>query len=286
VQRKLGHTQRRICTALDVPRSTVRYVPRVADLTKRLLQRMLELVGAHPRFGYRRIWAVLRQEGWRVNRKRVHRLWKQEGLRVPKKQRKRRRVGSSANACHLRRAERRNHVWSLDFAFDVTERGQQLKFLSVLDEYTRECHGIEVARSLRSTHVQDVLERLFDEHGTPEHIRADNGPELVAELLQAWLRRRGVAPLYIEPGAPWENGYGESFISRLKDELIDRELFTSLLEARVVTEDWRQAYNHDRPHGALGYRTPKEFAATGTQAAFAPLKQPGCPWKVGLPALT
>ena len=277
MRRTLGFSQRRTCAALGVPRSTVRYVSLVAAFTKRLLKRMLELVRAKPRFGYRRIWALLRREGWRVNKKRVHRLWKQEGLRVPKKPRKARRTGNSANSCFRHRAEHRNEVWTLDFAWDVTEDGRQLKFLPVVDEYTRQCHGLRVATSIPSCQVQDFLEELFEEHGAPRHIRCDNGPELVAHELRAWLERRGVEPLYIAPGSPWENGYGESFIGRFRDEILDRELFTSLLEAQVVTEDWRVEYNEDRPHGALGYATPTEFAATGKQSALAPLDQTACP---------
>jgi transposase InsO family protein len=235
---------------------------------------MLELVAQYPRYGYKRICKLLRRAGWRVNRKRVHRLWKQEGLRVPRKAKKRRRRGCSDNACDRRKATHKNHVWTLDFAWDVTEQGRQLKFLPVVDEYTRECHALVVATSIRSTDVQDVLERLFQEHGMPEHIRCDNGPELVAHELRRWLERRAVAPLYIAPASPWENGYGESFISRFRDEHLDREMFTSVLEAVIVTEDWRIEYNLHRPHGALGDQTPAEFAATCAQAVSAPHQRP------------
>mgnify|MGYP001819969915 FL=1 len=273
-QRTLGVSQRRACRALAVSRSTMRYRPKLGEFTRRLLARMLQLVAKYPRYGYKRICKLLRREGWRVNRKRVHRLWKREGLRVPRKARKRRRLGSSVNACHRRRATRRNEVWTLDFVWDVTEHGQRLKFLAVVDELTRECHAILAGTSIRSTDVQDLLERLFREHGRPDHLRCDNGPELIAYELRRWLQRREVAPLYIEPGSPWENGYGESFIGRLRDELLDRELFTSLLEAQVVTEDWRIEYNHHRPHGALGEQTPAEFAASCAQAASAPLQRP------------
>jgi len=260
-QRKLGVSQRRACRALGVARSTMRYRPKLGAFTRRLLVRILELVGKYPRYGYKRICKLLRREGWGVNRKRVHRLWKQEGLRVPKKLRKRRRCGSSANACDRQRATHKNHVWTLDFAWDVTEDERQLKFLPIVDEHTRECLALAVATSIRSTDVQDLLERLFEEHGMPEHIRCDNGPELIADELQRWLKRRGVAPLYIAPASPWENGYGESFIGRFRDEHLDRELFTSLEEARVVLEDHRLDYNHRRPHSSLGYMTPAEFAA-------------------------
>ena len=274
-QRKLGVSERRACAALGVSRTTFRYRPKLVDATRRLLARMLELVAKYPRYGYKRICKLLRREGWGVNRKRVHRLWKKEGLRVPRRAKKRRRRGCSDNACHRLKATHKNHVWTLDFAWDVTEDGRQLKFLPIVDEYTRECHALRVATSIRSTDVQDVLERLFLEHGMPEHIRCDNGPELIAEELKRWLERRGVAPLYIAPASPWENGYGESFIGRFRDEHLDRELFTSVVEAVVVTEDWRIEYNHHRPHGALGDQTPAEFAATCAQAVSAPLQQPG-----------
>lgn len=274
-QRKLGYSERRVCRALGVARSTVRFRPKVADFTRQLLGRILDLVREFPRYGYKRITAILRREGWRVNRKRVHRLWKQEGLRVPKRARKRRRLGCSENACHRHRATHKNHVWTLDFVWDVTELGRQLKFLAVVDEHTRECHAILVSRSIRALDVVELLEKLFAEHGVPGHLRVDNGPEFLAEELRSWLRRRGVTSLFIAPGSPWENGFGESFIGRLRDELLNRELFTSLLEAQVVTEDWRIHYNESRPHGALGYMTPKEFAARCAQAASATLQQPG-----------
>jgi len=275
-QRKLGVSQRSACRALEVSRSTVRYKPKLGEFTRRLLRRILELVAKHPRYGYKRIWKLLRRDGWKINRKRVHRLWKQESLRVPKKARKRLRGTSGENACDRRKAMHRNDVWTLDFAWDVTEQGRQLKFLPIVDEFTRECLAIQVGTSIKSTDMQDLLERLFEEHGEPKHIRSDNGPEMTAQELRRWLGRRGVGPLFIAPASPWENGYGESFIGRLRDEHLDRELFTSLLEAQVVTEDWRIEYNTYRPHGALGLETPSEFAASCIQAALAPLEQPGC----------
>jgi transposase InsO family protein len=222
---------------------------------------MLRLVRSHPRYGYRRIWALLRSEGFRVNRKRIYRLWRHEGLRVPRKQRKRRRLGSSENGCVRRRAERINHVWCYDFLSDQTSDGRPLKLLTIEDEYTRESLAIDVERSIRSTDVIETLRYLFELRGTPGLIRSDNGPEFIAEALREWLRASGVGTLYIEPGAPWENAYGESFNSRLRDELLDRELFTSLLEAKVLVEDYRLQYNHRRPHSSLGYQTPAAFAA-------------------------
>lgn len=274
--KKLGYSERRVCGALGVPRSTIRHVTRTSSFTKRLLARILDLVRQFPRFGYRRIWRLLKREGWKINVKRVHRLWRREGLRVPRKAKKRRRVGHSKNGCSQFRAERRNHVWSLDFAWDVTEGGTVLKFLVVIDEFTRECHATLVARSIRSTDVQDLLDKLFMRHGTPEHIRCDNGSEFIAHDLGVWLAGRSVAPLFIAPGSPWENGYGESFISKFRDEHLDCELFVSVLEAQVVSEDWRIAYNEVRPHSSLDDRTPAEFAADCTPVASAPLQQPAC----------
>ena len=216
---------------------------------------------SHPRYGYRRIGALLRGEGFRVNRKRVHRLWRKEGLKVPKKQRKKRRLGSSEHGCVRHRAEHVNHVWCYDFVSDQTTDGRTLKFLTLEDEYTRECLALEVERSLTSREVIETLRYVFEVRGTPKFIRSDNGPEFIAQALRTWLAESGVETLYIEPGAPWENGYNESFNGRLRDELLDRELFTSMTEAKVVTEDYRMQYNHRRPHSSLGYQTPAVYAA-------------------------
>jgi len=204
---------------------------------------MLELVAKHPRYGYRRIWALLRREDWRVNRKRIYRLWRQEGLKVPQKQRKTRRLGCSANSCVRRRAEHKDHVWAWDFIFDRTTGGRSLKWLAIVDEYTRECLVLEVDRHITADEVIDVLVDLFQIRGTPKHIRSDNGPEFIANAIRGWLEKADVGPLYIEPGAPWENGYAESFFSRLRDELLGREEFTSLSEEGgcVVNARWARA---------------------------------------------
>jgi putative transposase len=223
--------------------------------------RMLELVRDHPRFGYRRIWALLRREGWRVNRKRVYRLWRRQGLKVPRRKRKKRRLGHSANGCVRLRALAKDHVWGWDFIHDRTADGRPLKWLSVVDEYTRECVALEVGRSLTASRVVQILAGLFGERGAPVHVRSDNGPEFIAQAIRSWLSGAGVETLYIEPGAPWENGYAESFHSKLRDELLEREEFTSLLEARALGRAYRGEYNTARPHSALGYRTPAEFAA-------------------------
>jgi transposase InsO family protein len=234
---------------------------------------MLELVRRHPRFGYRRIWALLRAEGFTVNRKRVHRLWKRQGLKVPQKQHKKRRLGSSDNGITRRRASHKDHVWAWDFIHDRTEDGRPLKWLSVVDEYTRECLALEVRRSFASGDVIDVLRELSLIRGAPLHVRSDNGPEFIARAIRSWLESARVATLYIEPGSPWENGYAESFHGRLRDELLDAELFTCLAEAKMLSVQWRLEYNHRRPHSSLGYVTPASFAASLAQP---PLRAAPC----------
>jgi transposase InsO family protein len=226
---------------------------------------MVELSRENPRYGYRRVWALLRREGWPVNKKRVHRLWRQEGLKVPERQRKRRRLllGESENGCTRRRAEHKDHVWSYDFVMDLTEDGRRLKMMPVVDEYTRECLSIDVERSITAEDVVDTLASLFRSRGEPTFIRSDNGPEFIAKAVKQWLELCGVRTLYIEPGSPWENAYSETFISRFSDEVLKREVFTNLLEARVLVEDYRSYYNHHRPHSALGYQTPAQFVAAG-----------------------
>ena len=241
---------------------------------KRLIAEMLALVGQHPRYGYRRIWALLRRSGWRVNRKRIYRLWVQEGLKVPQKQRKRRRLGHSENSCVRRKAEHKDHVWTWDFIHDRTTNGRPLKWLSIVDEYTRECLALEVDRSITAEKVIDVLAELFRIRGVPKHIRSDNGPEFIAQAIRRWLSLAGVETLYVEPGSPWENGYAESFHSRLRDELTNREEFTNLAEARYMADAWRLEYNHRRPHSSLDYQTPAEFAAGCAAAASASAAPP------------
>jgi putative transposase len=228
-----------------------------------LVQRMVALCTENPRYGYRRVWALLGREGWAVNKKRVQRLWREAGLKVPaKKVHKRRRLkGSSENGCTRRCAEYIDHVWSYDFAMDATEDGRRLKMMPVVDEYSRQCLALEAERSITAEGVVEILDRLFTERGEPAYIRSDNGPEFIAEVIKRWLAASGVKTLYIEPGAPWENAYSETFISRLRDELLDREVFANVKEAKVLAEDYRNHYNHHRPHGALGYLTPAEFAA-------------------------
>jgi putative transposase len=269
LQGAFGVSERRACRVLGQPRSTQRRAPvRRAD-EPRLVRRMLELARAHPRFGYRRVAALLRREGWRVNRKRVYRLWRQQGLKVPQRRRKKRRLGHSRNGCARRRPRHRGDVWAWDFVHDRTEDGRPLKWLSVVDEYTRECVVLEARRSLTADAVVEVLRAAVGERGWPAHVRSDNGPEFIAAAIREWLGQSGVRTLYIAPGAPWENGYAESFHSRLRDELLNAELFTSLAEARVLAAEWKEAYNHERPHSALGYQTPAEFASTCPRANAA-----------------
>jgi transposase InsO family protein len=223
---------------------------------------MIELSRENPRYGYRRVWAMLRREGWPTNKKRVHRLWRKEGLKVLDKQRKRRRLlGESENGCTRKRAEHKDHVWSYDFVMDLTENGRRLKMMPVVDEYTRECLSIDAERSITAEDVVETLASLFRRRGEPIFIRSDNGPEFVAKAIKRWLEVSGVRTLYIEPGSPWENAYSETFISRFSDELLKREVFADLLEAKVLIEDYRGHYNHQRPHSALGYQTPAEFVA-------------------------
>jgi putative transposase len=186
----------------------------------------------------------------------------QAGLKVPRRRKKKRRLGQKENGCATRRALARNHVWAWDFIHDRTADGRALKWLSVVDEYTRECVGLEVARSMSAKRVSELLALMIRERGAPVHIRSDNGPEFIAQQIRRWLSAAKVETLYVEPGSPWENGYAESFHSRLRDELLDREVFSSPLEARVVSAAWRADYDHKRPHSSLNYQTPAEFART------------------------
>jgi len=249
-------SQRRACRVLGQARSTQRQADGVSAEKERLVARIVALATQYGRYGYRRITALLRVEGWRVNHKRVERIWRQEGLKVPQKQPKRGRLWLNDGSCIRLRPERENHVWSYDFMAARTQDGRAFRILTILDEYTRECLSITVARRITSQEVIDQLAELFLERGVPEHIRSDNGPEFTARAIRQWLRDLGVKTLYIEPGSPWENGYIESFNGKLKDELLNGEIFMTLLEAQVLIENWRKDYNQIRPHSALGYRPP------------------------------
>jgi len=260
-------SQRRVCRALGQPRSSQRYVALPRNGEKELTEKMRALALRHPRYGYRRVTVLLRREGWRINIKRVHRLWRKEGLKVPQKQHKRRRLsGSSQNAAYRLRAERMNQMWSIDFCHDCTADGRGVKIFSVIDEFTRRCLAIKAERHITGADVVRVLKKLFAQHGVPQHVRCDNGTEFVCKAVRRWLGQRKVSPLYIEPGSPWENGYVESYHSRLRDELLNREEFATLLEARGMLELWRREYNQERPHSALGYLAPEAFALASHHA--------------------
>jgi transposase InsO family protein len=252
----LDVSERRACRVLGQVRSTQRHRSRTAADERRLVARIIELAKAYGRYGYRRITALLQREGGKVNHKRVERIWRREGLKVPRKQPKRGRLWLNDGSCIRKRAERPNHVWSYDFVFARTRDGRPLRMLTLVDEYTRECLAIDVERRLGSEDVIDRLAQLFVRRGTPAYLRSDNGAEFTAHAVREWLGWLGVGPLYIEPGSPWENGYVESFNGKLRDELLDGEIFYTLQEAKILIERWRQQYNRFRPHSALGYRPP------------------------------
>ena len=262
-------SERHACSVAGQHRSSQRYVAKRADDEPRLIARMQELVREHPRFGYRRIAKLLQREGHRIGFDRAYRLWRREGLKVPRKPKKKRRLGDSDQGCIRHRVEKRNHVWAWDFVFDSTSSGSSLKWLAIIDEHTRECLALKVSRKIQHEDVIDVLRGLFIAHGIPEHIRSDNGPEFIAAGLQSWLDHSGVGPLYISPGSPWENGYAESFNSRLRDEFLGCEVFDDVQSAQVLGTAWRVAYNERRPHSSLGYMTPAEFSQTCTASTPA-----------------
>ena len=243
-------SERRVCRALGQPRSTQRYLGKEKDGEEMLTERIVMLASQFGRYGYRRITAMLQLEGWRVNHKRIERIWRQEGLKVPKKQPKRGRLWLNDGSCLRLRPEYPDHVWSYDFMLERTHDGRAFRTLNVIDEYTGECQAIRVARKLTHEDVQECLAELFCLRGVPTHLRSDNGPEFIAERLRQWLDRLEVCPLFIEPGSPWENGYIESFNGKLRDELLNREIFFTLEEAKTLIARWREEYNHIRPHSA------------------------------------
>jgi putative transposase len=262
LQDRLGLSERRACQIAQQHRSTQRHQPRQAPGDGALRSRLRELSRERPRWGYRRAHAVLLKEGWSINRKRTQRLWREEGLRVPARRRKRQRLGISTVPADRLRAERPDHVWALDYQFDQTSDGKILKLLHVVDEHTREALAVRCERTIDADQTVTTLERLVSQRGrAPEHIRCDNGPELTANAIKDWCRFSGAGSVYIEPGSPWQNPYVESFGSRIRDELLSQELFHTLTEARVLIEDWREDYNHRRPHSALGMNAPTHFAA-------------------------
>ena len=253
---RIDISERRACTVIGQPRATQRRRPIIRDDEEALTAAIIRLATTYGRYGYRRITALLRVEGWRANLKRVYRIWRREGLKVPQKQPKRGRLWLNDGSCIRLRPERPGHVWCYDFVQDQTQDGRAFRMLTVVDEFTRQCLAIVTARKLKSDDVLHCLTELFTIHGPPEHIRSDNGSEFTAKAVRRWLGRIGVQTLYIEPGSPWENGYNESFNSKLRDELLNGEIFTTLREAQVLIERWRRHYNTVRPHSSLGYRPP------------------------------
>ena len=249
-------SQRRACQVLGQARSTQRRTFSPSAEEDRLTKRIVFLASKYGRYGYRRVAALLKSEGWRVNHKRVERIWRQEGLKVPQKQPKRGRLWLNDGSCIRLRPEHKDHVWSYDFVKARTADGRAFRILTLIDEFTRECLAMLVQRRIPSQDVIDQLFQLFVMKGVPEHIRSDNGPEFTAKEIRKWLNRIGVKTLFIEPGSPWENGYIESFNGKLRDELLNREIFYTLTEAKVLIAEWRREYNGYRPHSSIGYRPP------------------------------
>ena len=264
-----GISERFACRVIGQHRSTQRKVLKTTDDEAALTADIIALAIQYGRYGYRRITALLRNAGWVVNVKRVERIWRREGLKVPTKQPKRGRLWLNDGSCVRLRPEHPNHVWSYDFVEDRTHNGKKYRMLNVIDEFTRECITIRIGRQLKSTDVIDVLSDLFILRGIPSHIRSDNGPEFVAKAVRDWITAVGAKTAYIMPGSPWENGYCESFNSKLRDELLNGEIFYTLEEARVIIERWRRHYNTVRPHSSLGYKPP------APEALQWPASQPG-----------
>jgi len=234
---------------------TQHYKIKQPDKDKALTTEIKKLAKKYKRYGYRMITAKLRQAGWNINHKRVQRIWQKEGLQMPYRHKFKKSKGCSENSCAIKKAGHPDHVWTYDFMSDQTEDGRILKLLTILDEFTRESLAIEVSRSIRARDVIAVLEYLFLIRGLPQFIRSDNGPEFIADAIRKWLETNHVETLYIAPGSPWENGYIESFNGKLRDEVLNREVFCSVREAKVIVESWRLEYNNRRPHSGLSYMT-------------------------------
>jgi putative transposase len=267
-------SERRACRVLGQARAVQRYTPEVREDEEPLTARIIELAAVYGRYGTPRITAMVREEGWIVNHKRVERIWRASGLKVPQKQPKRGRIWLNDGSCVRLRPERKDHVWAYDFVSSRTHDGVPFRMLTMVDEYTRECLAIDVSRKLTSDDVLERLAWLMATRGVPEHIRSDNGPEFTATVVREWLESVGVKTLFIEPGSPWENGYVESFNGKLRDELLAREIFYSLGEAKVLIAMWREHYNKVRPHSSLGYRPPApETIAAGPASAALRLNQ-------------
>lgn len=264
---RYGISERKACLALGVYRSSIRKIPKKSQDEEALTRDILRLACQYGRYGYRRITALLHREGWRVNHKRVERIWREQGLKVPQKQPKRKRLYLNDGSCIRLRPLYPNHVWSYDFVADRLSNGKKIRMLTVIDEYTRKCLTIRVDYQLNSDDVLDVISTLFLTEGLPEYIRSDNGSEFTAHVLQNWLKELGVKTAYIEPGSPWENGFNERFNGSLRDECLNLEYFHTLSEARVIIGQWVNEYNHIRPHSSLNYRPPSPpiFIANGPQ---------------------
>ena len=276
-QQKLGISERRACKALGQSRGNQRREAIRQDDEDALRADIVRLARVYGRYGYKRITALLRASGWIVNHKRVERIWREEGLKVPQRHKKRGRLYLNDGSCIRLRPCWPNHVWSYDFVAERLINGRKIRILTVIDEYTRECLALRVGYALKSDDVMDVLSGLFIRHGLPDHIRSDNGSEFTAKSIKSWLNRLKVKTLYIEPGSPGANGYNESFNGRLRDELLNGEVFYTLKEAQVIIETWRHHYNHIRPHSSLGYRPPAPIARIdkGSLATLAdPLSMP------------
>jgi transposase InsO family protein len=259
---------------LKQSRSTQRYKPKLPDKDKPVIDDLLVLHVKHPRYGYRRITIKLREKGWFINFKRVYRLWCQEGLKIRRKQHKRLYAGCSENACNRKKPERHNHIWSYDFLSERLENGRLVKLLVVIDEFTRESLAIDVNQKIKGPDVVEVLRYLFAVRGVPDYIRSDNGPEFASNAVKKWLEVSDVKTLFVAPGSPWENGYVESFNSKLRDELLNRELFLHIDELRYVANRWRMDYNHYRPHSSLNYMAPAAVAAKCFEQGSATLRLP------------
>jgi putative transposase len=251
-----GLSRRRACALLDVSRSCLGYVSRLDVRDRPVIEQMQKLAGQYPRYGYRRIRIFLRRAGVSLSIGRTWRLWAKAGLQVPRK-RPRRRVASQRD--QVQRAPAANHVWAYDFVFDTCANSQQLKCLTVIDEHTREALAIDVAGSIRSERVVEVLSRLISERGAPKFLRSDNGPEFVSTRLLQWAADEGLQMALSQPGKPWQNGTDESFNGKFRDECLSMEYFRNRTQARGVIEQWRRHYNAVRPHSALGYLTPAQF---------------------------
>lgn len=249
-------SERRACRAIGQVRSSYRYEKVINVDREKIRERIIELATEYGRYGYKTITSMLKNEGYDTGKDRVYTIWREEGLKVPYKQPKRARLWLADGSCIRLRPERRNHVWSYDFVSEETHNGRKFRILNVIDEFTRECLASFVARRIRSADVILVLADLFIKHGTPEHIRSDNGPEFIAKKLRKWLKDLSVVPLYIEPGSPWENGYCESFNGKMRDQFLNGEIFFTLKEAEIMIERWRIHYNKIRPHSSLGGKPP------------------------------